>query len=107
MSTRSMLTTKLCRCIRKLSLIRRRARLRTTAGPILPLVSYSSLDEAISSLPAALCSVTCDTLWIALETSSAFAACWTVAVAISAIFAAVDSTPSMICWSDLPVSSLS
>ena len=34
--------------------------------------------------------------WMALETSWALAACWTAAAAISEIFAAVISTPSMI-----------
>ncbi len=50
-------------------------------------VPSSSLLAAISSLPAAVCSVTWATLWMALETSWALAACSTVAVAISAIFA--------------------
>ena len=53
-----------------------------------------SLEEAISSLPAADCSVTWEMPWMALETSSELLACWTVAVAISPILPAVASTPA-------------
>ena len=45
--------------------------------------------------------------WVALETSSELAACWTVAVAISAILAAVALTLSTIFFSASPVSPLS
>ena len=62
-----------------------------------------SLLEAISSLPAADCSVTAETPWMAFDTSWALAACCMVAVAISAIFAAVSSAALMICFSDSPV----
>ncbi len=59
----------------------------TSSRRALAWAPSSSLLEAISSLPAADCSVTWATPWMALETSSALAACWTVAVAISAILA--------------------
>ena len=44
---------------------------------------------------------------MALETSSELLACWTVAVAISPILAAVASTPATIFFSDSSVSRLS
>ena len=67
----------------------------------------SWLLEAICSVPAAACSVTWAMPWVALETSSELAACWTVAVAISAILAAVAFTLSTIFFSASPVSLLS
>ena len=67
----------------------------------------SWLLEAICSVPAAACSVTWAMPWVALETSSELAACWTVAVAISEILAAVALTLSTIFFSASPVSPLS
>ncbi len=58
-------------------------------------------------MPAAACSVTWAMPWVALETSSELAACCTVAVAISAILAAVALTLSTIFFSASPVSPLS